>query len=133
MSGQARVIVSYKVDRDCDGNIMLSYICKEIYPTATKEQLVATKDENIKLQTYNGTTIMQLGRSKVKVENNKRVKLCSFLVVAGNGLALLGTPGIETLDKLLTVTQEIQKKVMRLGVIKQKKPTARSQQWRNNM
>ena len=42
------------------------HIYKTLFPGATKEQLAATKNENITLRTYNSTTITQLARCVVK-------------------------------------------------------------------
>ena len=46
---------------------------------AIKEQLAAIRNENIKLKKYIAT-ITQLGRCKVRIENNKKMKICSFFV-----------------------------------------------------
>ena len=61
---------------------------------------MASKNENIKLKTYNSTTITQFGRCKVKKENNNKIKICSFFVDDGNRYTLLGMPDIETLGIL---------------------------------
>ena len=60
-------------------------------------QLAATKDAKIKLKTYNCTTTTQLGRYKVKIENNNKCKTCIFFVFLGDREALLGMPVIELL------------------------------------
>ena len=54
-----------------DGNIMPLHIYKKIFPKGTKEQLMTTKNESFKLQTYNIITITQMGRCKVKIEKTK--------------------------------------------------------------
>ena len=46
---------------------------------------------------YNCTTITQLGRCKVKAENNKKCKTYIFVVLE-DGEALLGMPDIELLN-----------------------------------
>ena len=68
-----------KVDTGSDGNIMPFNIFIKLFPSATTDQLAATKDA-IKLRTYDHTTIKQLGRYKVDIENNKcKIHfLCSF-------------------------------------------------------
>ena len=66
-SNQASIIVPYKVDVCSDGNIMHLHIYKKVFPKATKEQLVATKYDNMKLKVYNRTTITQLGMPEVKL------------------------------------------------------------------
>ena len=60
---------------------------------------MATKDAT-KLRTYNCTTIMELGRCKLQIENNDKYIKCIFFVVHGNGEALLGMPYIELLNIL---------------------------------
>ena len=56
-------------------------IFTKLFPSATADQLVATKDAT-KLRAYNHTTITQLGRYIVEIENNNKCKklqfLCSF-------------------------------------------------------
>ena len=69
----------------------------KIFPRATKEQLVATRNNNIQLQTQNRTTITQLGIFKVKIVYNNKHRICNFFVVQVDGQALLGMPDIETL------------------------------------
>ena len=68
----------------------------------TKEQLVAIRNVNVPLKTYNRTTITQLGICKVKIEHNNKHKICYFFVVPGNGQALLSMLDIKTLD-ILTI------------------------------
>ena len=66
----------------------------KLFSRASKEQSVATRNENIILKTYNRTTITQFGICKVKIEYNKKHKICNFFAVPGNGQALLGMPDI---------------------------------------
>ena len=47
---QVRIIVPYHVDTSSDGNIMHLHVYKKIFPRATKEQLVATRNKNIQLK-----------------------------------------------------------------------------------
>ena len=76
------------------------HICKKSFPSTTVDQLAATKDAKINLKTHNHTTITQLGRCKIKIQNNNTHKACIFLVVPGDGEALLGMPYIELLNIL---------------------------------
>ena len=61
---------------------------------------MATKKENIKLRTCNSTTITQMGRCEVKVENS-RFKICDSCTVRESTI-LLVMPHIEKLD-ILTI------------------------------
>ena len=47
---------------------------------------------------YNRTTITQLGMCKVKLQDNNKHEICKFFVVPGNRQALLGIPGINTIN-----------------------------------
>ena len=64
-SNKVVITVPYKVAMASDGNITPFYMYKKLFPRATVEQLVATKDTNFKLKTYNQTTITQLGICRV--------------------------------------------------------------------
>ena len=57
-------MVPYKVDTGSDGNIMLFNIFTKLFPNATTNQLVVTKDAP-KLRIYNCITITQLGNCRV--------------------------------------------------------------------
>ena len=46
-SNKVIITVPYEVDMGSDGNIMPLYIYKMLFPKATKEQLVATRNTNI--------------------------------------------------------------------------------------
>ena len=48
------------------------HIYKKLFPRITNEQLVATKNENIQLKTYNKTTISQLGTCAVEIEHKNK-------------------------------------------------------------
>ena len=76
------------------------HIYKKLFPYATVYQLGATKDAKVKLNTYNHTTITQLGRCKLKIENNNKFKTCIFFAVLGDEEALLGIPDREMLNIL---------------------------------
>ena len=56
-------MVPYKVDMGSDGNIMPFHVFTKLFPSATMDQHVATKNAT-KLRIYNLTTITQLGRYK---------------------------------------------------------------------
>ena len=86
-SNKTTIMVPYKVDMGSDGNIMPFHIYKKLFPNTTVDQLTATKDAKIKIKAYNCTTITQLGRCKVKIENDKH-KTFIFFVVLGDGKAL---------------------------------------------
>ena len=99
-SNQAIIAMPYKVDTGSNGNLMSLPIYKKLFPRATREQLAATRNKNIKLKTYNSTTIKLLDRCKVRIENHNKVKICNFFVVPRNQQGLLGMPDIETLGSL---------------------------------
>ena len=98
-SNKAAIMVPYKVDMGSDGNIMPFNIFTKLFPRTGTDELVATKDTP-KLRTYNHTTITQLGRCKVKIENNHKCKKCIFFVVPGNREVLLGMSDTELLNIL---------------------------------
>ena len=43
---QARIVVPYKVDTGCDGNIMPLNIFKKLFPNTTEDRLAAAKKYN---------------------------------------------------------------------------------------
>ena len=90
-------MVPYEVDTGSDGNIMPFHIYKKLFPSKTVDQLAAAEAANIKLKTYDHT-ITQLGRCKVKIENNNKCKTCIFFVVLGDGESLIAIPDIELLN-----------------------------------
>ena len=59
--GGTTVEISYKIDMGSEGNIMPLYIFKKLFKNMTEKQLKRSIKCNIKLKTYNGTHIMQLG------------------------------------------------------------------------
>ena len=95
-SNKATIMVPYNVDTGSDGNMMPFNIFTKLFTSAAMYQLAAQKDAT-KLRTYNCTTITQLSRCKVEIENNDKCKKCISFVVPGNGEALLGMPYIELL------------------------------------
>ena len=64
----------------------------------SKEQLKRLVKGNIKLKTYNGTHIVQLGTCTVYIKFKNVKKRCIFFVVPGNGQALLGMPDMAALN-----------------------------------
>ena len=95
-------MVPYKVDMASDENIMPLYIYKNLFPRATIQQLAVTRNTNIKLKTYNQTTITQWGIGSVKSEHNNKHKMFNFFVVPGNEQALLGIPDVK-IQNILTI------------------------------
>ena len=97
-SSQNRAIIPYKIDTGSDGNIIQIHIFRAWFTKDTKEQLAATKTISILQQTYNKSTVPQLGICHVTINHKKKKKLFQFFVVPRNGQALLSMPDIETLD-----------------------------------
>ena len=66
--------VPYKIDTSSEGNIMPLYIFKKLFKNMPEEQLTGSIKSNIKLKTYNGTHITQLGTCAViiKLKNLKK-------------------------------------------------------------
>ena len=64
----------------------------------SKEQLKKSVKGNIKLKTYNGMHITQLGTCEVHIKFKNVKKRCIFFVVPGNGQALLGMPDMAVLN-----------------------------------
>ena len=52
--------------------------CKKLFPRATKDQLAAKRNTDIKIKTYIQTTITQLGTYVVNTEHNNKQKICTF-------------------------------------------------------
>ena len=80
------------------GNIMPFHIYKTLFPSTTVDQLAATKDVKVKLNTCNHTTITQLSRCYVKMENNNKCKIYIFFEALGDREALFGMLDIELLN-----------------------------------
>ena len=97
------ITVPFKIDIGSEVNLMPLYIHKKLFPRATLDQFMATRDTNIKLKMYNQKTITQLSLCGVKIEHNNKHKMCNFFVVPGNGQALLCIPHIEILN-ILTIS-----------------------------
>ena len=91
-AGEDKVEIPYKIDMGSQGNIMLLYIFKKIFKNTMLEQLKQSIKNHIRLHTYNGTSIMQLGTCAVFIKFKNIRKRCVFFVVPGNGQALIGMP-----------------------------------------
>ena len=88
-SKHTTMMVPYKLDMGCSGNIRPFNIFKKLFPYTTEDSLVAAKDTTM-LRTYNSTTTIQLGKCGVVIENNNKYKKIIFFVVPGDGDVLLG-------------------------------------------
>ena len=62
------------------------------------EQLKRSVKGNIRLKTYNGTHIIQLGTCAVQIKFKNIKKRCIFFVLPGNGQVLLGMPDMVALN-----------------------------------
>ena len=74
----------------------------------SEEQLKRSVKGNIKLKTYNGMHITQLGNCAVHIKFKNVKKRCVFSVVPGSGQALLGMPDMAALDITFLNTDSIQ-------------------------
>ena len=72
--GSNNMLIPYKIDTGSDGNIMLWYIFKKLFPRVTESQLTKTVKNHITLQMYNKTFITQLGTCVVIIsyKNNRK-------------------------------------------------------------
>ena len=75
--------VPYKIDTGSDGNLMPLYIFKKMFRNKSIEELKRSIKGNIKLKTYNGTQIKQLGMSAVTIKFKNLQKQCVVFVVPG--------------------------------------------------
>ena len=71
-SNQVSIIVPYKVATDSDGNRIPLHLYKRLFPRATKEQFVESKDKNIQLKAYNRIQYLLLCMCTVKIEHNNK-------------------------------------------------------------
>ena len=78
-SGCNSIVIPYKIDTRCEGNIMLLFIFKKLFRNVTQEQLKRTKKSHIRLRTYNRTNIAQLGMCTVVIKFKNIKKRCMFL------------------------------------------------------
>ena len=66
--GKTTLEVPYKIDTGSEGNLMPLYIFKRQFQNMSEEQLKSSVKGNIKLKTYNGTHITQLGICTVLIK-----------------------------------------------------------------
>ena len=74
-SNQVKIIMPYKVDMGSEGTIIPLHIYKKLFSRATKKALVATRNTNLQVKTYNRTTILQMDMCKIKIEHNNKQKM----------------------------------------------------------
>ena len=91
-AGNNKVIILYKIHTGSNGNIMLWYIFKKLFPRVTEAELMKTIKNHIKLKTYNKTVIAQLGTCMLIINYKDNKMRCEFFAVPGNGQTLLGMP-----------------------------------------
>ena len=70
--------IPYKIDTGSKGNIMVLYTFKKLFRNTTEEQLKKSIKSNIRLRTYNKTSIMQLGTCVVTSKLKNFKKRCVF-------------------------------------------------------
>ena len=90
---------------------MLLYIFKKLFRNGSAEQLKKSIKSNIKLKTYNGMQIEQLGTCAVTISFKDLKKQCVFFVVPGNGQSLLGMPDTAVLNIINLNIDSIQKEI----------------------
>ena len=66
--GKTTIEVPYKIDASSEGNIMPIYIFKKLFKNMLEEQLKGSIKSNVKLKTYNGAYITQLGTYAVIIK-----------------------------------------------------------------
>ena len=67
-AGRTVLEIPYKIDTGSEGNIMPLYIFRKLFASISKDQLKRSVEGNIKLKTYNGMHIMQLGTCVVQIK-----------------------------------------------------------------
>ena len=92
------VKIPYKIDTGSEGNLMPLYIFKRLCGHQSVEELKRSIKNNMKLKTYNGMQIKQLGTCMAIIKLKNSNKKCVFFVVPGNGQALLGLPDMMVLN-----------------------------------
>ena len=98
----------YNIDTGSEGNIMLLYIFKKIFKNTMVEELKQAIKNHIRLCTYNGTSIMQLGTCAVFIKFKNIRKCGAFFVVPSNGQVLTGMPDATFLDLIKVNIDSIQ-------------------------
>ena len=66
--GKTTIEVPYKIDTSSEGNLIPLYIFRKLIKNMPEEQLKGSIKGNIKLKTYNGTHITQLGTCAVLIK-----------------------------------------------------------------
>ena len=87
------------------------YIVKRLCGHWSIEQLKSSIKNNIKLKTYNGMKIEQLGTCTAIIKFKNFKKKCVFFVVPGNSQALLGLPDTAALNIINLNIDSIQKEI----------------------
>ena len=77
--GKTTIEVPYKIDTSSEGNLMPLYIFKRLFKGMPEEQLKCSIKSNVKLRTYNGTHITQLGTCAVIIKFKNLKKNVYFL------------------------------------------------------
>ena len=103
--------IPYKIDTGNEGNLVPLYIFKKLCGNRSVEQLKRSIKNNIKLKTYNGMQIEQLGMCMATIKFKNFKKKCVFFVVPGNGQALLGMPEMAALNTINLNIDSIQKEI----------------------
>ena len=109
--GNNALKVQYKIDTGSEGNLISLYIFKMLVRNELAEQLKRSIKSNIKLKTYNGMQIEQLGMCAVTIKFKDLKKQCVCFVVPGNGQALLGMPDTAALNIINLNIDSIQKEI----------------------
>ena len=109
--GENTLKVPYKIDTGSEGNLMLLYIFKKLFRNGSVEHLKRSIKSNIKLKTYNGMQIEQLGTCVVTIKFKDLKKWCVFFVVPGNDQVLLRMPGTAVLNIINLNIDSIQKEI----------------------
>ena len=95
-TGQKKVKIAYKIDTGSDGNLMLFWAFKIVFPRSSMAELNGTiKDQSCLKHIINQT---EHGRCSVRMRYNDICVKCRFFVVPGNGPALLVMSDIELLS-----------------------------------
>ena len=77
--GKTTIEVPCKIDTGSEGNLMPLYIFKKLFKNMQEEQLKCSIKTNVKLRTYNGTHITQLGTCAVIIKfKNLKKMMCLF-------------------------------------------------------
>ena len=66
--GKTTIEVPYKIDTGSEDNLMPLYIVKKMFKNMLEEELKGCIKSNVKLKTYNGTHITQLGTCTVIIK-----------------------------------------------------------------